>query len=201
MSRGKGCCGEPGCARKQPLGLYLSDFSNQVYAVTRWRVRGEPAAEGREHRVAVGRHDVTAQMEQFVRANPEWLRSLLPGNAAEAREESLTEEILRNAEDDIEPGETPQDLAAAERDEARAEAAVLRELVAETQGHLENLAAVFEQSASLTSPSKKSEIEQGCALAVRGIADSLRARTEGIDPAPDRSGIEDAGRAQEDGNG
>jgi hypothetical protein len=110
MSNEKGCCDEPQCTRKQPVGLYLADLSGTVYAVTRWRADGT-LPDGRERRKAAVRHDVTAQMEQFVRANPEWVRNLLPENGAGTREESLTEEILRNAGDDIEPGETPQDLA------------------------------------------------------------------------------------------
>jgi hypothetical protein len=61
--------------------------------------------------------------------------------------------------------------ATARASEAEAGQDQLRAQLAETQGHLESLAAVLEQSAS--------EIERGCATAVRGIADSLRARTEG----------------------
>jgi cell division septum initiation protein DivIVA len=74
----------------------------------------------------------------------------------------------------------------AENNDLRAGRDQLRVQLAETQGHLESLAAVLEQSAY--------EIERGCATAVRGIADSLRARSEGIDPAQDRSEIEDAAR-------
>ena len=70
------CCTEPGCRRKQPLGLYLADFSNQVFLVTRYRVRGTTPG-GRESRVAAERHDVTGQMEQFVRDNAGWVRELL----------------------------------------------------------------------------------------------------------------------------
>jgi hypothetical protein len=51
-----------------------------------------------------------------------------------------------------------------ERDAAREQLAVIRE-------RLGILAAQFELSASYSHPSKKSEIEQGCAQAVRGIAE------------------------------
>lgn len=54
-------------------------------------------------------------------------------------------------------------MLARERDEARAVAASIRQ-------KLENLAAGLELSAQATSPSKKSDIERGCAEAVRGIA-------------------------------
>lgn len=51
-----------------------------------------------------------------------------------------------------------------ERDAARAELADVRE-------RLLNLAAGLERSADATAPSKKSEVERGCAAAVRTIAE------------------------------
>ena len=51
------------------------------------------------------------------------------------------------------------------------EADRLREQLTGTRDRLENLAAGMELSASVTSPSKKSAIEQQCAAAVRGIAE------------------------------
>jgi hypothetical protein len=70
------CCTEHNCTRKQPISLYLGDFSDIVYAVTRYRVRGA-AEDGREHRVALDRHDITGQMKTFIRANPGFVRSVL----------------------------------------------------------------------------------------------------------------------------
>jgi molecular chaperone GrpE (heat shock protein) len=46
----------------------------------------------------------------------------------------------------------------------------LREQLARVRERLENVAAGMELSASTTHPSKKSEIEHGCADAVRQIA-------------------------------
>jgi 8-oxo-dGTP pyrophosphatase MutT (NUDIX family) len=55
-----------------------------------------------------------------------------------------------------------------ERDELREQLANVRQL-------MEDLAATLEQSASATSPSKKSQIEQGCADAVREVIAGLEA--------------------------
>lgn len=50
------------------------------------------------------------------------------------------------------------------------EADALREQLADLRDQLDNLARGLELSASASAPSKKSEIERGCAAAVRGIA-------------------------------
>jgi hypothetical protein len=70
------CCGEPGCRRKQPIRLYLADFSETVYATTRYTMR-QPLAGLEARWRAVDRHDVTAQMREFIRRNPEWVRAQL----------------------------------------------------------------------------------------------------------------------------
>lgn len=54
---------------------------------------------------------------------------------------------------------------------AEDEAGQLREELARIRERLRDLAAGLELSASTSAPSKKSEIEQGCARAVRGIAE------------------------------
>jgi uncharacterized coiled-coil DUF342 family protein len=83
--------------------------------------------------------------------------------------------------------ETISDLAA-ERDEARAVAAEfraqletavregdeLRDQLAAVRERLENLAAGMETSAAATTASRKSEIERGCAQAVREIAEAAK---------------------------
>jgi hypothetical protein len=83
-----------------------------------------------------------------------------------------------HAERDLEPPRelaagAPAELAAAmaERDEARGELAVIRE-------RLRILAAQFDLSASYSHPGKKSEIEQGCAQAVRAIAEDREPEPE-----------------------
>jgi cell division septum initiation protein DivIVA len=53
-----------------------------------------------------------------------------------------------------------------ERDQLREQLTLVRE-------RLENLAAGMEMSAATSAPSKKSEIETGCAQAVREIAASM----------------------------
>jgi hypothetical protein len=77
MSDRKPCCDEPECRRKQPIGLYLGDFSDTVYVVTKYRLRAKPGTGDREHKVAVDRHDITEQMKSFVRANAAWVRDVL----------------------------------------------------------------------------------------------------------------------------
>jgi hypothetical protein len=67
------------------------------------------------------------------------------------------------------------DPTAADYDRAAAEleARDLREKLTTARERLENLAAGLRLSASASRPSKKSEIERGCAEAVRDIAASL----------------------------
>jgi len=55
-----------------------------------------------------------------------------------------------------------------------AEILQLREQLAVIRERLYNLAAGMDLSARTSAPSKKPEIESGCAQAVRGIADSIR---------------------------
>jgi hypothetical protein len=57
------------------------------------------------------------------------------------------------------------------------EADKLRERLTVTRERLENLAAGLELSATRTAPSKKSQIEQECATAVRDIAQSIGAQS------------------------
>lgn len=71
-----GCCTEPGCRRHYPVSLYLTDFSGQVFAVTRRRVVSENR-DGTATFAASERHDVTAQVREFIRRNPEWVREQL----------------------------------------------------------------------------------------------------------------------------
>ena len=68
------CCDEPGCRRRQPIHLYLGDFSGTVWAATRWR-----KAPGvlTDTMIAKERHDVTRQMREFIRRNPQWVRTEL----------------------------------------------------------------------------------------------------------------------------
>ena len=70
------CCGEPECRRHYPIGLYLADFSGRVFAVTRRRVVAE-RGDGTATFAASERHDVTPQLREFVRRNPEFVRALL----------------------------------------------------------------------------------------------------------------------------
>jgi hypothetical protein len=67
------CCYESGCHRKQPLAIYLGDFSQQVFVVTRWRTRGDKAGQY----VAAERHDVTEQVRDFLRLNRAWVLKVL----------------------------------------------------------------------------------------------------------------------------
>jgi len=70
------CCGEPECRRHYPIGLYLGDFSGTVYAVTKRRVVSE-RGDGTATFAASERHDVTAQLREFIRRNPDWIRAVL----------------------------------------------------------------------------------------------------------------------------
>ena len=70
------CCTEPECRRHYPIGLYLADFSDRVFAVTKRRVVAE-RGDGTATFAASERHDVTPQLREFVRRNPEFVRSLL----------------------------------------------------------------------------------------------------------------------------
>jgi hypothetical protein len=58
----------------------------------------------------------------------------------------------------------------------------LRERFTVIAGRLEDLAGGLVQSASATAPSKKSEIEAGCASAVRGIAAAAREALAAVPP-------------------
>lgn len=69
------CCDEPTCQRRRPLGLYLTDLAEpyRAYVVTRYTERkGKPG-----HYVANERHEVTEQIKDFIRRNPEWVSAVL----------------------------------------------------------------------------------------------------------------------------
>ena len=68
-----GCCHEPGCKRRHPIGLYAGDFGGQVFAVTRRRVVKEND-DGTAVYAATERHDVTEQMRRFIKDNEAWVR-------------------------------------------------------------------------------------------------------------------------------
>jgi hypothetical protein len=69
------CCGEYGCQRRTPLVLYRGDLTGQVFLATSTRpVRDH---DGRATFAATRKHDVTAQMRTFIRANPGWVRGIL----------------------------------------------------------------------------------------------------------------------------
>jgi hypothetical protein len=63
-----------------------------------------------------------------------------------------------------EPGDTATEAS---------EADGLREQLAVTRERLESLAAQLEESAAVTAPSKKSQIEMECAAAVRSVASGI----------------------------
>jgi hypothetical protein len=65
------CCDEPDCRRKIPIGIYLADFSERVFAATSSRERSPG------HYAAKTRHDITPQMRRFIKANPAWVRKVL----------------------------------------------------------------------------------------------------------------------------
>lgn len=69
------CCDEPTCQRRKPLGVYLADLGQpaRVYLVTRYTERkGKPG-----HYVANERHDITEQVKDLIRRNPEWAQAVL----------------------------------------------------------------------------------------------------------------------------
>jgi hypothetical protein len=66
------CCDEPGCRRRYPVSIYLGDFSDRVYVVTRRRVVAE-REDGTATFAASERHDVTGQLREFIRRNPVWV--------------------------------------------------------------------------------------------------------------------------------
>lgn len=70
------CCTEPGCRRRAPISLYLADLSGRVFAVTRRRVVRE-RGDGTATFAATQRHDVTAQMQEFIRRNEAWVKEQL----------------------------------------------------------------------------------------------------------------------------
>ena len=70
------CCNEPDCTRQYPVGLYRGDLSGVVYAVTKMRLVKD-RGDGTGTWAAQIRHDVTPQMERFIRENREWVREVL----------------------------------------------------------------------------------------------------------------------------
>jgi hypothetical protein len=75
------CCDEPDCRRHYPVSLYLADFSGRVFAVTKRRVVAEHE-DGTATFAASERHDVTRQLREFARRNPEFVRALLDPETA-----------------------------------------------------------------------------------------------------------------------
>jgi hypothetical protein len=73
---GPGCCDEQNCTRDYPVSLYLADFSDRVYVVTSRRVVRDNG-DGTALFAANERHDVTKQLAEFIRRNPEWVGSVI----------------------------------------------------------------------------------------------------------------------------
>jgi len=71
-----GCCEEPECRRRYPIAVYMADFSERVFAATGRRVVSEHA-DGTATFAATERHDITAQVREFVFRNPAWVRAIL----------------------------------------------------------------------------------------------------------------------------
>jgi hypothetical protein len=70
------CCGEPDCRRHYPISVYLADFSDRVFAATGRRVVHD-RGDGTATFAATERHDITPQLREFVRRNPEYVRAIL----------------------------------------------------------------------------------------------------------------------------
>ena len=79
-AREPGCCDEPDCRRRYPIGIYLADFSDRVFAATTRRVVRE-RGDGTATFAATGRHDVTRQVREFISRNPDWVGAVLDGSA------------------------------------------------------------------------------------------------------------------------
>ena len=75
-AREPGCCDEPDCRRRYPIGIYLADFSDRVFAATGRRVVSE-RGDGTATFAATERHDITSQLREFIRRNPDWVRAAL----------------------------------------------------------------------------------------------------------------------------
>lgn len=71
-----GCCGEDGCRRTHPIGLYRGDLTGRVYAATSMRVVKD-RGDGTATFAATTRHDVTPQMHRFIRDNADWVAEIL----------------------------------------------------------------------------------------------------------------------------
>jgi hypothetical protein len=108
---------------------------------------------------------------------------------AAAREQlAIATGALSHIKDGHDAGTHAHDVAHSALDEidgvkpaALGEAAQLREQLAATLERLENLAGGLELSATATAPSRKSDIERGCAGAVREIAASITVPEGGDD--------------------
>jgi hypothetical protein len=70
------CCDDPECTRLEPISIYLADFSNRVFAVTRRRVVHD-RGDGTATFAATERHDISSQLREFLRRNPDWVRAAL----------------------------------------------------------------------------------------------------------------------------
>ena len=86
----KGCCGEPGCRRRQPMTIVIGDLSGQVqvWVVTRRRLIRDHG-NGRATFAAVERHDITEQFRAFLHNNAVAVRAMMS-----ERDEDLTESGL-----------------------------------------------------------------------------------------------------------
>lgn len=70
------CCSEANCKRRHPIGIYLGAFSGQVFAATRMRLVSDHG-NGTATFAASEKHDVTPQLRQFIRDNPEYVLNIL----------------------------------------------------------------------------------------------------------------------------
>ena len=70
------CCEEAGCHRKQPMHIFIGDFSKQVFIATRSR-EVKKHEDGTATLCAIQKHDITYQMIAFISRNPEWVREQL----------------------------------------------------------------------------------------------------------------------------
>lgn len=70
------CCTEPACRRQYPISLYFADLSGRVFAATGCRVVRKHE-DGTATFAVTQRHDVTVQMEEFIRRNEAWVREQL----------------------------------------------------------------------------------------------------------------------------
>ena len=70
------CCHEHNCRRRTPLILYRGDLTGQVYVATSGKLVRDHG-DGTGTFAATVRHEVTEQMREFIRRNPDWVREVL----------------------------------------------------------------------------------------------------------------------------